>query len=324
MTPPFSITGNILNTVADISQKLGKLDALLIPGVSVELRRENQIKTIYSSLVIEGNSLSKQQMTAILDGKPVIGHKNDILEVKNAINTYDHIPEFNPFKLKDFLLAHGMLMAGLIDDSGEIRSKNVGVIKKDVVAHMAPKHTFVPQLMGDLFDYINEDKNHMLITSSVFHYEVEFIHPFSDGNGRMGRLWQSVLLSHFNPLFRYIPVESLIRKNQQAYYDALEKSDKEGTSTSFIEFILEIINQTIDEFIKEVDYTPTTPGDRIKYFQKNWKEKSFTRKDYLNSFKTISTATASRDLKDYTDRKILRKEGSLNQSRYFFTEEKKV
>ena len=291
-----------------------------MPEVSIDLRRKNRIRSIFSSLVIEGNQLTKEQVTAVLDGNPVIGRKKDIQEVKNAISAYDRMPEYKPHSLKAFLKAHNIMLRHLVDDAGRIRTSNVGIFKEGVVAHVAPKYTMVPQLMDDLFLFIKKNKDiHMLILSSIFHYEVEFIHPFKDGNGRMGRLWQSVLLTSWNPIFEFLPIESLIRQNQDKYYTVLGECDKKGDSTLFIDFMLSIILETLQEYFEQLKPKPLSSIDRLNLYKKTINIQPFSRKDYLKHFKTLSTATASRDLKKGVDDKLLIKSGAQNTTTYRYS-----
>jgi Fic family protein len=214
-------------------------------NLNPHLRKENRIRTIHSSLAIEHNSLSLEQVTAILNGKRILGNPNEIKEVKNAYEAYEMMLELNPASVKDLLMAHKMMMNGLIPESGRFRSGGVGVFDGDVVVHMAPPAELVPGQIQDLFDWYKASEMHPLIKSAVFHYEFEFIHPFADGNGRMGRMWHSLLLGKWNKLFYWLPIEELIRSRQQEYYDALGKSDKVADSCTFVELMLEIILDTL-------------------------------------------------------------------------------
>ncbi len=216
---------------------------------------------------------------------------------------------FNPLKGKDLLKAHAVMMAGLIDTTGAWRKGNVGILKGSEVSHMAPKADRVPHLMEELFTFLATDEGHPLIRGCVFHYELEFIHPFQDGNGRMGRFWHSLLLSHYHPVFEFIPVESLIRENQKQYYEALEASDKSGDSTAFVEFSLSMIHAALEDFIAVFKPEPLTSESRLDLAKNHFEKMTFSRKQYLDFFKTISTATASRDLKFGIEHKILTKEG---------------
>lgn len=242
--PPFTITTEILNLVAEISEQVGRLNASAL-NASPQLRKQNRIKTITGTLAIEGNTLTEEQITAIVDGKPVLGSVRELAEVKGAIAAYDALPTFKPGNLKDLLAAHGLMTADILATAGEFRNKAVGIHKGNVVHHVAPPAHQVSGLMADLTHWLTDAKDHPVITSSVFHYEFEFIHPFNDGNGRMGRLWQTLILSKWHPLFLSLPLESVIKDNQQAYYQALEQADELAESTPFIYFMLSVIAQTL-------------------------------------------------------------------------------
>jgi Fic family protein len=283
------------------------------------LRRQNRIRTIRDSLAIEGNSLTLDQVSAIFDGKKVLGPKKEILEVSNAINVYDKAPSFDPFSSKSLLKAHGILMKGLISDAGEYRATDVGILKGSKVSHLAPRARLVAGLMGDLFLFLkNEKAIHALIRSSIFHYELEFIHPFSDGNGRMGRLWQHVILLNFHPLFESLPIESIIKTHQKKYYEVLEKSDREGNCSLFIDFSLGVILEALKEFLDELKPEPVTVEDRLEKANSYFGKREFSRKDYLAFFKSLSTSTASRDLQHGVKEKRLRKSGDKALARYVF------
>lgn len=243
-TPPFTITTDILNLVADISQQVGMLDASTL-NTSPQLRKQNRIKTITGTLAIEGNSLTEEQVTAIVDGKPVMGSVRELAEVKGAIAAYDALPNFNPGNIVDLLAAHGLMLGDILQNAGRFRSNAVGIHKAGVVHHVAPPADRVSGLMAELIQWLANTKDHPLIASSVFHYEFEFIHPFSDGNGRMGRLWQTLILSQWHPLFLSLPLESVIKEHQQHYYQALEQADDEANSTPFIHFMLSVIAETL-------------------------------------------------------------------------------
>lgn len=245
--PPYSITSSIVSLVADISERIGYLAALESEARTLYLRRINRIRTIQGSLAIEGNTLSQEQITAILEGKRVIAPPREIQEVRNAIKAYDFFQQWHSASEKDLLAAHEMLMTGLLDTPGRYRSGGVGVMAGQTVVHLAPPANRVPLLMGDLLSWVEATKEHPLIASSVFHYEFEFIHPFEDGNGRMGRLWQTLILVNWNPQFAHIPVESLIHQHQQEYYAALNESTKQNDCAVFIEFILTMIQKAVSE-----------------------------------------------------------------------------
>lgn len=248
-TPPFEITSKIIELISNISEKIGEINYLQDNPYHIQLRKENRIKTIHSSLAIENNSLSLKQITAIIDGKYVLGNPNEIKEVKNSIQAYDLLLSLNPYKEKDLLKAHKLIMQDLVDRNGKYRTDGVGIFDGEKVVHLAPPADRVPELMSDLFEWIKTSDVHPLIKSCVFHYEFEFIHPFQDGNGRIGRLWQTVILKDWKEIFAWLPVETLIKENQKEYYSVLGTSDSEANSTKFIEFMLSLILNTIEEII---------------------------------------------------------------------------
>lgn len=250
--PPFSITPSALSIVADISEAVGRISAQTDSALDLRLRRVNRVRTIQGSLAIEGNTLSEDQITALLDGKHVIAPPREIQEACNAISAYDQLEGWDPASEKDLLKAHSVLMTGLIDNAGCYRQKNVGVVEGKAVIHMAPPSARVPHLMQGLFRWLQSTKHHPLVASSVFHYEFEFIHPFSDGNGRLGRLWQTLILSRWNPFFLGIPVESLVYTHQQEYYAALQQSTQQGQVTLFIEFMLARIRDAVFGLAQQV------------------------------------------------------------------------
>lgn len=239
--PPYTLTPDILNLVAEISEAIGRLSTQAEGIKALRLRRINRIRTIQGSLAIEGNTLSEAQITAILDGKQVIAPPRDIQEVRNAIAAYDCLEQWLPHAEADLLTAHRMLMTGLLDEAGVYRHGGVGVMAGGQVIHMAPPADRVSTLMGNLLHWLQTTDHHPLIASSVFHYEFEFIHPFTDGNGRMGRLWQTLILTRWNPLFAHIPVESLVHEHQTDYYRALQRSTDQTDSAPFIEFMLRMV-----------------------------------------------------------------------------------
>lgn len=248
--PPYTITSKMLDFISDIMRLVGKLSNISDLDHKPRLRRANKINSIYSSLAIENNALTKKQVTDIINGKLVIGPKRDIIEVKNAIKVYDDIVNINPFDMVDLLKYHGIMMQSLVDDSGKFRLGQEGVFDGDKVIFMAPPADRVPILMRNLFDYLNNYDENILIKSCVFHYEFEFIHPFSDGNGRMGRLFQTCLLASKEKIFIHLPVESIIKERQQAYYKAIANSNQAGNSNMFIEFMLDSIFETLTRIVK--------------------------------------------------------------------------
>ncbi|MDG2356654.1 MAG: Fic family protein [Polaribacter sp.] len=308
MKPPYEITSSI-------SEKRGEVNANLLDRPSPKLRKQNRIKTIHSSLKIEGNTLTEKQITTLLENKKVIGPKKDILEVLNAIKIYENLEGYNPSNKNSFLKAHKDLMKGLIKNAGKYRNQSVGIIKVSKVEHLAPPLDNVPYLMKDLFQYLQKSDEIALIKSCVFHYEMEFIHPFIDGNGRMGRLWQTLILIEKHPIFEFLPFENLISNDQEKYYKALAESDKSGTSTKFIEYMLKVIEISISELL---DFNNRTMNekDRLEYYV-SLNQIKFNRKDYMDIFKDISSATASRDLKKVAELGLFEKIGEKNKTIYF-------
>ena len=240
--PPFEITNQIIDYVAEIAELIGRLNAAHLLSTNPTLRRANRIRTIHGSLAIEQNTLSLEQVTAVLNGKQVLASPKDIAEVKNAYEIYEWLEELNPYSVDDLLTAHGIMTRGLMEESGVFRTRPVGVVDSEGhVLHFGTLPQYVPDLVMELLDWVKTSEVHMLIRSCVFHYEFELIHPFADGNGRVGRLWHTLLLSKWNPAFAWLPVESIIHDRQQEYYDAINASNDAGESTVFIEFILSAI-----------------------------------------------------------------------------------
>lgn len=243
--PPFTISVEAINRIAAISGLIERYAIRLEQEDGLRLRKANRIKTIHSSLAIEGNTLSEDEVRDILEGKNVVAPIKQIQEVKNAIKTYELYPSLDAFNEKDLLKAHGVMMAALVDNAGSYRGGGVGGYGEKGLVHLAPPADRVPVLMHNLFDWLKHAKDHLLIRSCVFHFEFEFIHPFVDGNGRMGRLWQSLILGKLHPLFEHLPVENMVYSNQQQYYDAIRDSTKAGQSGPFIDFMLSEIHKTL-------------------------------------------------------------------------------
>ncbi len=240
-TPPFTVSSRAINLIARISSQIERYAIRMEQDDKLKLRKANRIKTIHSSLAIEGNTLSEGEVQAILNGKKVVAPLKEIQEVRNAIKTYELYPKLNPFSIQDLLLAHRTMMAGLVDEAGMFRSGGVGVFNGDKPIHIAPPAGKVKGLMNELFGWLERSDDHLLIRSCVFHYEFEFIHPFADGNGRTGRLWQSLILGKLSPIFEHLPVENMVYANQQEYYNAINRSSDLGDSGPFIDFMLEEI-----------------------------------------------------------------------------------
>ena len=314
MKPPYTISPSILNLVASISLKIGKASAHYLDKKSPQLRKENRIKTIQATLGIEGNSLSESQVQAIEEGKVLLGFERDQKEVQNALALYERWNEFKPSKSKSFLSAHRVLMHELIINPGEYRNRSVGITKGKTLTHIAPPADRVPYLMDDLFDYVAQDPDPLLIKSCVFHYELEFIHPFLDGNGRMGRFWQSLLLSKSHPIFEFLPFETIIAASQSDYYQALATSDACGQSTTFIEYMLGVLDKSLAKLLNTTNVV-LSETERIEYFIFIGM-KDFSRKDYQRVFKNLSTATASRDLKKGVSLELFSTYGERNATRY--------
>lgn len=263
--PPFTLTNKMLNYSILISQKIEKISSYQSLKRMPILRRNNKIKSIHSSLAIEANSLSLDQVRDVIDGSPVIGPQKEIEEVKDAYNAYQIIEEYDGFKEKDLLKAHRIIAHSIDKEFGKYRSHSEGVVdEKGNIVHVAPSEKMVPSLMSDLFDWLKNDKDTpLLIKSCIFHYEFVFIHPFGDGNGRTARLWHNVLLMKWNNLFEYIPIESHIYKYQKDYYEAIDKSNKNGNSNVFIEFMLKMIDETIDEVLISVNQDSRSISEQV-------------------------------------------------------------
>ena len=263
---------------------------------------------------IEGNALTKEQITAIVENKRVLAPQKDIIEVINAIKVYDKLKSFKPYSEKSFLEAHRLLMDGLVENNGKYRTNSVGIVKGSQLKHLAPPAENLPFLMKDLFDYLKKIHEIPLLKACVFHYEMEFIHPFLDGNGRMGRLWQTVILMNEYPVFEFLPIETIISQTQEDYYKALSISDKQGKSTVFIIYMLEVIDKALSELLK-FNNRILSDIDRLEYFIEITNSE-FKRNDYMNIFKDISTATASRDLKKGIELNLITKSGDKNKTIY--------
>ena len=297
--PPFEITNTMLDEIAEIAELVGKVTATQGLSVNPTLRRTNRIRTIYSSLAIEQNTLSLEQVTAVLNGKKVIAPPKDIAEVKNAFEIYEMLDSLNPYSVDDLLKAHGVMTKELVEESGCFRSKPVGVVDKEGnVLHFGTLPDYVPGLVTELLDWTENSDFHVLIKSCVFHYEFELIHPFADGNGRIGRLWHTLLLSKWKPMLAWLPVESIIHDRQNEYYSAINRSNIEGESTAFIEFMLSAIKEALTEAIQTTDATGNMAQNELrrykieKFLSKNG---VITNADVREMF-GVSSATSNRIL----------------------------
>jgi len=261
--PPFKINENIISLVAEISEYIGLLSSNHNFKNDLILRKDNQIKSIHSSLAIENNTLSLKEVTAIINGQKVLGPTRDIKEVENAYKAYEIAYSKDSYSIKDLLQVHKYMMSSLVKEAGSFRSNNVGVYAGSELIHAGTPYKYVPELMEQLFSWLKESELHPLIKSSIFHYEFEFIHPFNDGNGRMGRLWQSLILSKWKDIFLYIPIETMVYKHQQDYYNALQLSNDNVDSSAFVEFMLQMIKDTIKEIIDEQDVVNDVVNDVV-------------------------------------------------------------
>lgn len=299
--PPFETTNQIIDYVAEIAELLGKLSAASSLSANPTLRRSNRIRTIHGSLAIEQNTLSLEQVTAVLNGKHVLAPPKDIAEVKNAYEIYERLDELDPYSVDDLLMAHGIMTRGLVEESGVFRTRPVGVVdSKGQGLHFGTLPQYVPNLVMELLDWAKTSAVHMLIRSCVFHYELELIHPFADGNGRMGRLWHTLLLSKWNPAFAWLPVESIIHDRQQAYYDAINASNNAGESTVFIEFMLSVIKASLIEAIGSSDAMSNGTMDKATLRWKQIEAYLETHDHIMNAnvreLCGVSAATANRIL----------------------------
>ena len=319
LSPPFKITNEILNFIYEIGELVGKISAEKEFEKNLTLRRENRIKTIYSSLAIEQNTLTLEQVTDVINGKRVLAPPKDIKEVQNAYEIYERLDELNENSVKDLLLAHKIMTSELIKESGRFRSKNAGVYQGDKLIHMGTLPEYIPELINNLFLWLKNSKEHPLIKAAVFHYEFEFIHPFQDGNGRIGRLWHSLILSKWKKIFAWLPVESLVQKYQKEYYITINNSNRDGESTEFILFMLRIINETLIELVenkKTTDKMTDKNRERIKLVIKYLSQNnSINNKDTQNLL-NISEATAKRFLNKLVKENILEAVGEYKARKY--------
>lgn len=325
--PPFEITSKTIELISNISEKIGEINYLQNNPYHIRLRKENRIKTIHSSLAIENNSLSLLQITAIIEGKHVLGNLNEIKEVKNSIQAYDLLLTLNPYNEKDLLKAHKLMMQDLVDRNGKYRTDGVGIFDGEKVVHLAPPANRVPELMFDLFEWLKISDVHPLIKSCVFHYEFEFIHPFQDGNGRMGRLWQTVILKEWKEIFAWLPVETLIKENQKEYYNALGVSDSNANSTKFIEFMLSLILNTIEEIIETEKKVTVKVTQKVTVNQQKIlnliKENPFITQEELSKNIGIARKSIISNMKKLQDVGFIKRIGA-DKNGYWQLEEKSL
>ena len=320
--PPFKITSKAINLISQISEKIGEISTLENTERTVQLRKKNRIRTIHSSLAIENNSLTIEQITAIIEGKRVLGPPNEIQEVKNAVQAYELLLNLNPYKQNDLLKAHQLMMNDLVKHSGKYRKGGVGIFDGKGVVHVAPPADRVPFLMNDLFDWLKSSDAHPLIKSCVFHYEFEFIHPFEDGNGRMGRLWQTVILTEWKPIFAWLPIETLIKENQKLYYKALGISDSNADSTEFIEFMLSIILKTIKEIIAtELKITQKITVNQQKIID-SIKNNPYITQEELAEIVGIARLNIIKNMKKLQEQNIIKRIGADKNGYWQIIDEK--
>ncbi len=308
--PPFEITNTIINSIIEIAELAGQLTSMDKLSNNPVLRRTNRIRTIHGSLAIEQNTLSLEQVTAVLNGRQVLAPPKDIAEVKNAYEIYEHLDQLNPYSVDDLLTAHGVMTRGLVEESGVFRSRPVGVVDKDGhILHFGTLPEYVPNLVMELLDWVRDSDVHILIRGCVFHYEFELIHPFVDGNGRVGRLWHTLLLSTWNPAFAWLPVESMIYAHQQEYYAAINASNEAGESTVFIEFMLSTIQASLVDAIRTSDEMSDGKTNKAAIRRKQIKmfleSHPFIMNADVRTLCNVSAATANRILAELVKEKTL-------------------
>lgn len=278
--PPYTISDKIVNLISDITEIITKITINYTMSNNPRLRRDNRIRTIHASLAIENNSLSLDQVTDIINGKRILGAPDEICEVKNAFEVYNKLLELNPYSIKDMLLTHNVLMNELTKEAGTFRSGGVGVFAGKLLVHMAPPANQVPHLMKELVEWAKKAEVHPLIKSCVFHYEFEFIHPFSDGNGRMGRMWQTLLLYQWKPLFGWLPIETLIRERQEEYYKVLGECDHSADSGKFVEFLLITVYDALSE-IASTEQVAVQVTEQVEKLLKSMDDKEYSTREMM-------------------------------------------
>lgn len=303
--PPFELTNRIISAVAEIAELVGQVSSAGRLSANPALRRGNRIKTVYGSLAIEQNTLTLEQVTAVLDGKRVLAPPRDIAEVRNAFQVYERLEALNPYSIEDLLTAHGVMMRGLEQEAGAFRSGPVGVVNRTgEIVHFGTLPQYVPEAVGNLLGWVRDSELPMLVRSCVFHYEFELIHPFADGNGRMGRLWHTLLLSKWNPVFVWLPVESIVHDHQQEYYEAINVSNAAVSSTAFIEFMLASIKASLIELVNMSDKMSDAPQDkaaeRWRLIERFLESREVIQNSDVRQLCGVSAATANRILAGLT------------------------
>lgn len=294
--PRFHFTPKVLSSLSRIDHSLGRLEGLSVQQPQPLLRKRNRVRSVQASTAIEGNPLSVDQVTAVLEGKRVVGREKDVREILNVNDVYQRLDRWKASQRKSLLEAHARLMRGLVPDAGRFRTSGVGVFRGDTLTHLAPPAHLVSHHVDELFRWLRREKHSPLIAGCVVHYELLFIHPFLDGNGRIARLWQQVVHREHSALLQFVPVESLIRDRQRQYYAALRRADREGHSTAFIEFNLQALADALVEFSLDVRPARETSDSRLAKARVHFKRRWFSRRDYRSLHVKLSTATASRDL----------------------------
>jgi Fic family protein len=319
MPPPFRLTPRVLDAMSRIDRALGRLEGLSVTQPQPQLRKRNRVRSVHASAAIEGNTLTEGQVTALLEGKRVIGAEKDVREILNVNEAYERLPRWNPTSREHLLRAHGLLMKELMPNAGRFRTSGVGVFRGDKLAHLAPPAHLVATQVSELLRWAGRVEAPALVVGCVVHYELLFIHPFLDGNGRLARLWQQVLHRRHSELLQFVPVESIIRSRQSKYYAALRASDRGGDCTPFLEFSLDALATALDEFGRDVRPAKASTEDRLGRARAEFARRWFTRADYLALQVQLSTATASRDLAAGVKSGALETRGQLRMTEYRFT-----
>ncbi len=319
--PPFTLTPEILGLCEEIHRRLGALDALPSATPRVQLRRRSRVRTVQATVAIEGGLLDEPQVTALLDGKRVAGTPSAVAEVTNALAAYDAASRWKAGRVRDLLAAHAVLMRGLSPEAGRFRRGGVGVVQGSRVAHVAPPASRVPGLVEELLRFVDRDREvSLLLRAALCHYELEFIHPFADGNGRVGRLWQHRIHLDLHPVFAFVPVESIVRDRQQAYYAALGAADRSGDASPFLVFSLAATRDALNELAAELRPEPATATTRLARARAHFGAATFARGDYAALYPTLSLPTASRDLRAGVERGDLERTGAQATARYRFVQ----